>query len=767
MSSTRFEMRGEWIPTVKQISTWVAAGGTLRFGHVKAPHATGKTTFLPTAIWSAVKLADHNTMVYHVLPDSEVSEVAQRAELARAGDPNTSWHADQISRAGLRDPKPGHMPICSYSTVTGMISNSLRNSKPPKHLGKPLLLIVDLDLQCPADLALLLVAVATRAMPAGQPGEPSCVTVLTMSPSDPPRYLEKLLLSYNPGLVPQNRVQVFQPPVEEQHEPTRFVCAEQEALPDKIYEQISLRPEGETHLILLMSHGTEHYNVQDKLGQYHIPCMEMREPVGNLSPQALTAEHQYRADLLRPVESRTRCMVAVHQGGTWHFRGHISGYDNIHIVARQSRMRTVFDRETAQLVNIETPYTLEERRDIIAWVSRTTAAVRNVYILGKQPMTMNEYLQAAPQHERLHVANTHALGFLTMLTRYQHRIPDLKSVIQSFVPRDVAVVIIQRGVQLGVFSYDSAARLPTLKSVLLEPQRAIFETLVPVCNYDVRLALLLSLPNSSPFMGTIKLDLAAILACVATTGLHSLFSWDRSRKPESVNELFKSCSFSLQNVLHSGATWVMLGLWYDCLKTIHRHNEPRTALYSTNEFEGREYQLAEFFKKSLDKGFMFAAPAVLRIWSKRASLLAGLPSYRIPIETAFIQDEQVPYDVFNDLDHQLLQVFVHGMCAVEINSNRMIVFDYVCGKRLEASDAVTDMTSMVDTNEPQDGRVYGLYMSPLQRTPGLSRSYLLDWMEVPADVFEVWIQKQPQLKLRQLIRADIELCRNTDEFTEA
>ncbi|KAH7324911.1 hypothetical protein B0I35DRAFT_458554 [Stachybotrys elegans] len=416
-----------------------------------------------------------------------------------------------------------------------------------------------MDLRCPADMALLLLALLCRIKPGGQE-QPAKLTFLTMSSWEAPDYLDRLCKEFDVTMRP---FVLSSSPLSFQH--ANWVTTN---FPQTISSAIQGKP-GESHLVL--------YFEPRNIGQMD-ETVEILEPVyGNSGALGWGESHNYAA-LNLPAQAATVRVVTVSRPFSWQFRGWVQGFQNVHLVISDHGDQTHLDqRQSYQMVVAFVPCSREERLELLSWAVRNNASTTNIYFPYQEEVSLEGYLAEGRDHNRLDVVNQHALGFISTIPRLQPWIKDIKRKLGVFFTIQPTLNEMCRRLGQVVHLY---AWTPDLRDIppMSPPQTLrLFHSVLPVLNFDARLAYMMTLPNASPEMALWKIDFATILSVGAT----NLFKW-RVNSVEDLPTLadLESASEQLRNtkIGRAGTMPMLVALWQTCLRRLLSLPEAETCM---------------------------------------------------------------------------------------------------------------------------------------------------------------------------------------------
>lgn len=743
-----------WDSTVGAIVNWAASDGQVRIGHIQGPHATGKSLYLPRAIWYVLTMRQHNTTVFHAVADSEFYRLSTIHEM---GGPAGDWHRSVIDKASQRDQEPlGCMQVVSCLDLRmNLASQGVGEHAVEASLTRPVVFIVDLQLHCPANLALLLITLMTWAFPPMVPSASESVTILTMSANEPPRYLIDLLSVYNQTL---RRFVLPLPP-----SPCRAgldtvisVFADAESLADAVKQNVLSKRTPRAVVVLNPSDCLE-----EVCSRFHTVIHHAVQPVSRSNSGLVEyGERLARIFHMGPLDTWIRT-VYIPRGDRWHVRCFPSGIAELHLVLSQETSSIILDRETGQLVDTTVPLSREERQEILSWVRRSGASRCYVYILGQDPEG-SEYFSRGEDHRHWEVSNHQVLGFVVSLVRVQPWIMDSIPVFRCFMPENLVSEAIRRCCVMGILKheqYDDGRTV--LINCLPDASFLIFESILPVCDFDARLALLLALPSPTPSVSILKVDLAAIVA----VGIGQVFlPWrcpndDCMREqgeaiPVDWNDVFRqSCRNSASHIMGWGSVGALVGLWREIMSRMEIAGHGESSLDEPSSFlrysnmhrlvNGYHWDVSAryspLFLPHLNFGLDIAGAC--RVWCLREEILRTLDSFEMPLDMRAAPEAILPDKDQEIFRKDLVSTFMHGLGQVKMTDGLFEVEDYVSGHMVQPHDEVSKTVNWpMNWALKKRGRldmVLGFRIGPLRRETSGKLTFN-DWTWVPTGAVAEW-----------------------------
>ncbi|KAG5821597.1 hypothetical protein H9Q74_000019 [Fusarium xylarioides] len=432
-------------------------------------------------------------------------------------------------------------------------------------------------------------------------------------------------------------------------------------------------------------------------------------------------------------------------------------FEEIHIVVGYSKTTQAWDLGMHQMVCREYPLSMEERRRQLWWAYQGNET--SVFMHIKDGLSPHAYIEqgfVAPRFVEAHQLG----GFIATVTSLPWFPRNRDEIIRTFATNPSAVqVITDRLITQRVIKSKGSA--------LTENEAEPFIDLLPLLNYDYRLALLVA-TEASPNVNCVKTQLAAML----TTKLEDIVMLDRvPRLPECV---FKECRGFAPSLAGQGSMWLFLGLLRNRGQHTQEHGK-YTPLY--DNLDGF-VSVSESVGKKVEKNFGRLAD----ILSRHGRDINHRPCLLMEFR------EITPYDPFDDLMPPLMdfgdmtpsgQRMLHGHLLPllkgteemtpdeqrELHSDLFRAYMYqatVCHEELvghgshsgsptictlsDGSRCVLDPLDMSPTNlvdvlgllrNSGDKAVIGISHC-LDREPDSRSLTLRDWTLIPKDVVYQW-----------------------------
>ncbi|KAI9166275.1 hypothetical protein HJFPF1_02374 [Paramyrothecium foliicola] len=725
-----------WAPTITSIVAWLLSPHDLphaKVGHVSGDHASGKTTFLPRALWCELVDKDPQTHVVHAVPETELLRLRS---ITHRLDAAQEWHANAVSKRE----QAKQMEICSFGALVRNIPQMLEAKTQAQ-----ITFIVDLELQCPADLALALLAILWLGRYS------KGITLLAMSP-DQPAYLGTLVRELSPA---HGTPRAFSlPRTSPAHEKALWLSVAEEDIVQVVVQAIAEKPE-QSHIVVDMTPiaGSDIAAASPSIFWEFLPPVRDIYTIGEL----LEKEDRLRVKALS-AHSKIQ-IVNFLEVGSWHIRGHIQGFNNVHLIVPLNQRRCVFDHRTSQSCVINTAMSREERLDMLAWAARTDAKTVSIYLAG-EGCSLDRYIGLAPAHRRLHVANQQALGFVCSLPMFLPWSDNDEGSVRSFITdARAADEIAHRSVRIGLTAW-----LPKANGrMALVPQGGLsrdhLNHILPAVHYDTRLAVFLLL-EASPNVTWVKMQMAAII----TTGVSNLFCFDDDEF-DAVSLTEEAIGLT-QPLAQTGTIWVLLCWWQHMMTTVVSRPKVLGMLLSESEFD--RATITRDYLTVKQHGFSLVGSAARRTWLHFHRLMS------IACPTADVSAMPKLAEVLSEaeistLQKHLMDSFAFHITLSERSEEPAHIFEYA-SRQYFASNPIVDKTvpwkQMRQRQKSLVGSIIplGVYCcTPQWHGEPDNVVTIEDWNWIPPKVVNEWVSAEHAINLADTIHSRYPLHPNVDE----
>ncbi|KAF5575875.1 hypothetical protein FPCIR_12926 [Fusarium pseudocircinatum] len=434
-------------------------------------------------------------------------------------------------------------------------------------------------------------------------------------------------------------------------------------------------------------------------------------------------------------------------------------FEEIHILVGYRKTTQAWDLGTHQMICRECPLSMEERCRQLWWAYQGDEKSVFMHIKdGLSPHTYIEQGYAAPRFVKAHQLG----GFIATVTSLPWFPRSRDGIIRTFATNTSAVqVITERLITQRVIKSDGSA--------LTKDETELFIDVLPLLNYDYRLALLVA-TEASPNVNCVKTQLAAML----TTKLEDIVMLDRvPRLPDCV---FKECRGFPPSLAGQGSMWLFLGLLRNRGQQIQKHGkymplyDTLDGFVSVNESVGKRLEenfgrladlfsrhrrdinhqpclLMEFREITVYDPFGDVMPCSRKLWDMTPCGQHMLHGHLLPL---LKETEEMTPDEQRELHVDLFRAYMYQatVCHEELVGNGThSASPTICtlsdGDRCVLSPPDMSPTSLVDIlgllRNSGDKAIIGISHC-LEREAYSNRLTLRDWTLIPKDVVYEWEQ---------------------------
>lgn len=177
----------------------------------------------------------------------------------------------------------------------------------------------------------------------------------------------------------------------------------------------------------------------------------------------------------------------------------------VHIITSDTRARFIFDSSLKQLVRVNLKLSASERAEQSSWADRIDCRDATV-VLYKDAYFDN--IESLPPRI-MDVANSKLGGFMAGLAQFTGWNIKPRSVFDIICQHDSDTVMIERLIERKLVHFDGPNFVPRI--CLPNAADGVFSHLLPLVDYDDRVAQFLSVQSSSPKIALIKVQIAALI----------------------------------------------------------------------------------------------------------------------------------------------------------------------------------------------------------------------------------------------------------------
>lgn len=432
----------------------------------------------------------------------------------------------------------------------------------------------------------------------------------------------------------------------------------------------------------------------------------------------------------------------------------LAGFEVIHLCLGTFREQTIFDPYTEQMARLRLLTSEEERREQVAMTFRTSRARRPRVMLYCDQGTIDDFVEFGASERRLRICNDHAPGFLLALVCLKDWEIDIEEIISCFFSkgqqqqsnlRTVRYILYMqnatRYVPEGWSSEDEAGAERGLFNVLgteLLERESFLQKVLPIVDFDYRLAVFIARPTQSAKVFKVKLQLAAILV----TGIEKLFTFaHRGSMPyeEYKKSLILACQGWTSLLARTGGSmWLAVGLW----KSGALGMEGCDTVESSNiEIPGAPV--------TMNKAAFHAVQRTLDSLTNACAL-----SY-VPVLPDSLPHEVLSESESDEIQEHLAWAYMHQIVQTRRMPDGSIVHRLLNGTIDDYSITLppwtfdeSDVDGLLNSDVPyyNDGshadRIFGIFHG-MSREFEISNFYLDDWTYIPGNIIR-WAHENSQ-----------------------
>ncbi|KAH6971618.1 hypothetical protein BKA56DRAFT_693216, partial [Ilyonectria sp. MPI-CAGE-AT-0026] len=344
--------------------------------------------------------------------------------------------------------------------------------------------------------------------------------------------------------------------------------------------------------------------------------------------------------------------------------------DIVHIVTGGSRKRLIFDRSTNQIVLVNLKLSASERHEQLAWASRPDCGNSTVILYEDTDFLVDAN---ASRPRRADVAGSQAAGFFSGLAQFSDWPVDVREIYALLSDEDRMAVkeTTKRLSQQRLLDFTGPYLAPHL--CLPNDRHGVFFAVLPLVNYDPRVARFLSESSSTPKITLIKVQLASAL----TIGFRLLVPVITANV--KAEEIRNAANNGLTGpFVGFGTIWLYLGL----IKQAIADNR-ETLGWALDWIAHPTYGM-------LDNDVRIDLGAIKRFDGLTKELNRVLASFRVPLLGLPIQDERgsLEDDEFTELLWHLLCAFIHQTAIVAQWVDAGLMYDLVSHQPLALNEVV-------------------------------------------------------------------------------
>lgn len=718
---------------MKRLKFWLDASPDHRgpyFGHLRVPYEHFMQTWVWAKLASTVAPCDIPVILVTTRLEKEaISDLESLPGLNGTKTPKILTHAEFITFVEKNGVQRGTGSTDWRETDLSrgwMMHDTLPNQA---------IIIMTVEPHMPINCALALVALTIWASEISSHRADALIRVLTMSPEDQDPTLAQLLALHGVDAAT----------------PFEIGTAHDQTLPANV--EVHCMGGNEIRTAVLAA------TRQDTDGNHAVLCFYPWYRVGDWpSGSWLKADmdlnvdlkgiiHVFTASTFPDIQGHIVCMTPSSA-----IPASIHGVAHVHLILGTTQLSSTVDHVTGQVTQVELPMSRAERLEQISWARRRTGYKHTTRIY-LEAESIKQYIARGCPHRRLEVANGHAQGFITAIcaSSFLGGRVDKAAIIACFL-RDMDVF---NDFKTRLERHHVLASRPSLRTLGFSnvTQTAAFKAILPLLNYDPRLALFVSLPCSSPDVLQAKIELAAIL----TVGLGEVVSLNAplGRMAEVRSKLIAACSGRIQPLVSQGTLWLILCLW-------------KQAIVQTKDIE---FEYTEDWEVVVGDGWATVSRVHCRDTIKlikavkyaMSNVGVKVSQYLLPIDFGRYSDDECL-----ELQYGLMCAFAHQLTmARRGQGDRFTVRLVTTAANLKKSIAyVSKIPSSVDVvaiTRHVGKLTFGIYTELYRQGSTVA---LLDWTWIPRQCVDKWMKNHTKETTLKALNSSQVSQQNIEEYWE-
>ncbi|EEU35476.1 uncharacterized protein NECHADRAFT_86219 [Fusarium vanettenii 77-13-4] len=249
----------------------------------------------------------------------------------------------------------------------------------------------------------------------------------------------------------------------------------------------------------------------------------------------------------------------------------LTGFNHVHVVANSTSTKVVFDAVTGQLTSTLAQRSKQERKEQLAYAHRSQGASSVTVYIDRpyidRPVT--RFLEAGTRLRRLQISNEHLGGFIAALAGVEAWGIDALEVAGCFVPHMeeyALMTTVKRLIDQGLLRRVQGTGCLGLQ--IHDKEAEVFKAVLPILDYDHRLAYFVAQHTDNVILRQSKLQLASILTVEAL---------ELMKLPADMGDDFDAlaakCWGYTRPLAKQGTMWMVLGLWKLAAKHLNDFHE--------------------------------------------------------------------------------------------------------------------------------------------------------------------------------------------------
>ncbi|KAF9771820.1 hypothetical protein IL306_010518 [Fusarium sp. DS 682] len=386
-----------------------------------------------------------------------------------------------------------------------------------------------------------------------------------------------------------------------------------------------------------------------------------------------------------------------------------------HIITSSYRHRLIFDLQTRQNVTVTIRCSNSEEKQQMSWANRVTGPKPNMY-------TPPGFFHRVRHRRRMRIRDEQLGGFLVALAEFDKWPIGIGNIVVLLNPHNdetqVAVEIAHRVASQRIIALDGASSVNWSLVLPKETHKALY-TVLPLVEYDCRLAYFLCIKSKSRVVNTAKAQIAAIISASSKNCFDFV-----GHQPPDAREASKAARIGLlKNVAHTGTVMMGLGFLKSAICASH-----------FSMILPEIYIADEYIRVNMNE--------VKHVMERCRIILESLNAcgVNVDIDSYFTKEEEsVEFESLMEIWSHLLKAFTYQIAFVSIdNHGKMFMRDLVSHTVFEATFEVQASLKWLYLANNNKGNFAGIY-TKASRERG--RTTIQDWNWIPPAVWDTWESK--------------------------
>lgn len=393
--------------------------------------------------------------------------------------------------------------------------------------------------------------------------------------------------------------------------------------------------------------------------------------------------------------------------------------DRLHIITNNVCRRRIFDAKTCQVVEVFLQATVSDQQQQLSWARRTTVS---------EPAKVTVYGRELPcplPFRRMDILNSEAAGFLVSLHQFMSwptPFPELHRIVACYDTADCLDTMTLRLAQQSIIRFGRVSHSLGFLMALPDRQRSVFYGVLPLLEYDTRIAYFVSQVLSPAILNRVHLQAAAVMAQELRDGF--LVTPQKTVLDATLRSI--SNQTALGEFTTYGTMWAVLALMEAATMEREESHSPRPH-YS---FADGKITITEDLRQRVADTYQALAALVEKF------------GFRVAPPTS----HKLTQHQFEELSLHFARAFLYQIAIATIKqhgqSRRAEVEDFVSGQPLGMASMAGNVPPWSEILAGEDCLAYGVY-TKATRDSQFEDPLIKDWTYIPE---KVWKELDKELK---------------------